>query len=75
MQSLYRADEIKVLVGADFDEGMFLRKYQMHFDKVVLAPVNDEHALNYDNLRYCIALVHKYDVMMTQQSHKIWKVR
>ncbi len=75
VQSLYRADEIKVLVGADFDEDMFVRKYQTHFDKVVLAPVNDEHELCYDNLRQCIALVHKYDVMMTQQSHKIWKVR
>ncbi len=72
---LYHAHEVKVLVGDGFDETLFLRKFASVMDRVWVQPVNYEHDLNFDHLRTCIDLVHRHNVRLSTQLHKIWKVR
>lgn len=76
VKNLYLADEIKVLVGADFDEAVFMHRFGLHLAKVRLSPINGEHSVDDENLARCIELVHRLPVAgMSTQMHKYWKVR
>lgn len=74
---LEQANEIKILVGVDFDEKLFVRKFARYFDslKVFVQPVNEAAEINEDNLRRCIELTKSHPtVRLSSQLHKIWKV-
>ncbi|MDE2099984.1 MAG: 7-carboxy-7-deazaguanine synthase QueE [Patescibacteria group bacterium] len=74
--SLDLADEIKILVGPEFDEERFVSRFQRYFPKVWLQPINGEHELNEENVRHTVALVQKYKLCrMSTQLHKVWRVR
>lgn len=73
------AEEIKVLVGAEFEESDFVVRFvKPHFyedEKVFISPVNGEHEINRDNLNRCLELQRKYPLLrLTTQSHKTWGV-
>ena len=74
--SLLAADELKVLVGPEFDEKLFIGEFEPYLDKTFLQPINDEHHINFDNLKRCLDLQVKYtQVRISTQMHKIWNVR
>ena len=76
---LLRANEIKILVGAGFDEAKFLQAFSIVedlFHKFWFFPVNHLHSLDKSNLAKCIDLVHRYPkAKLGTQLHKIWSVR
>lgn len=72
------ADEIRVLVGSDFHEPNFLNTYGEYIKrgKVFISAINDEHTLNMDNIKRCLALQLKHpQLRISLQSHKILEVR
>ena len=77
------ADEIRILVGADFDEAKFVKEFGGWFidtepgdSKVFISAINDEHTLNMDNIKRCLALQLKYpQLRISTQVHKILGVR
>jgi len=70
-----RADEIKLLVDADFDETMLPVSMVMK-DNVYIQPVNFEHTINSANMKRCIELQKKHkNWIISSQSHKTWNVR
>jgi organic radical activating enzyme len=75
--SLYHADEIKVLVGPDFDAELFHNKFSLHYLKIRLFPINGEHSIDAENTAKCIELVRASGGLMTlgTQTHKVWGVR
>ena len=75
--SLYRADEIRLLVGKTFDEQRFLEEFpEILRRKVWLSPVNNLATLDFDNVKRCLELQQKYrELRLTTQMHKIWGVR
>lgn len=76
-ESLFRADEIKLLVDEKFDS-TFIEVYLCKYKQAILwlQPVNQEHAIIDTNLQRCIELVKKYPACrLSMQSHKIWSVR
>lgn len=75
-ESIEDADEIKILVGVNFDEMFFLRTFSNHLDRVYLSPINGEKELNRENMARCLDLQRKYpQVRLTLQTHKIWGTR
>jgi len=45
-------------------------------DNRFISPINDLHAINYENLAYCIGLVKKNaHWRLSMQSHKIWRIK
>ena len=75
---LHRCDEIKVLVGENFDEQAFCTKFAswITHDKVWVQPVNHEFDVNRDNLDRCLSLQKRYPKLrISTQLHKIWGVR
>jgi 7-carboxy-7-deazaguanine synthase len=74
--SLHYADELKILVGQDFNEEEFVRLYKGHFRKIWLQPINYEHTIDTANMQKCIQLQQKYPlVRLSSQAHKLWNVR
>lgn len=75
-ESLKIADELKILVGPDFNEEKFKDVYGCYMRKVWLQPINFENTINNDNMNRCIELQKKYPLCkISSQSHKLWKVR
>lgn len=74
---LNEADEIKVLVGSDFDEQQFeSRFYGPYGEKLSLLPINDENTLNMDNVNRCMQLLQRYPkCSISLQIHKLLGVR
>lgn len=69
---LHRADEIKVLVGDNFDEQKFVQKYEGRFHKTFIQPVNFEHLLHDEHVRKCIELQSRYPrLRLSIQLHKV----
>lgn len=75
-RAILNADELKVLVGAQFDETEFLAEFSSYLDKVFLQPINEEHKIDFTNLNRCLELQKAYPtVRISTQMHKIWNVR
>lgn len=77
-ESLTIADEVKVLVGTDFDEDKFVEAFGHLFDsnRLLISPVSDEHSLRKDTMARCMELCQKYKgIRLTLQLHKILCVR
>jgi len=74
---LTQADEIKVLVDKDtFNSADFVRRFEPHFGKTFLQPINGETEINFDNLNYCLKLIQTYPrVRLSVQLHKFLHVR
>jgi 7-carboxy-7-deazaguanine synthase len=76
---LREADEIKVLVGKDFDDDRFNLAFASTFEyrnKLWVQPINGEFELDRDNIAKCIRLTEAYPwIRLSTQVHKIWKVR
>ena len=67
-----QADEIKVLVGAEFSEEEFLQKFQGHIHRVWLQPVNSLATLDMGNVKKCVDLALRYpEIRVSVQLHKI----
>ena len=76
--NLWFADEIKILVGSQFDENVFVAKFGGCFGsgRVWLQPINNENALDMENVERCLALQRKYkDLRLSLQMHKVLGVR
>ncbi len=72
------ASELKVLVGDDFDESLFLVAFQEAIEdgKVYIQPINDEFTLDRKHVEKCLALQLKYPKLkLSIQLHKILNVR
>ena len=77
-EMLKLADEIRIMVDKDFNEGQFLLEYEKYIadEKVWISPVNDLVTLNIDNMKRCLALQQRYrQLRLSIQQHKIWGVR
>lgn len=73
---LERADEIKVLVGYEFDEEKFLSNFGKHLDKVFLQPVNELNTLDPLTVKKVVSLQKKYPQCgISVQLHKILQMR
>jgi 7-carboxy-7-deazaguanine synthase len=76
--ALIDCDELKILVGASFNEESFLKQFQSYIKsgKVYIQPINDEHTLDMVNVRKCIQLQLKYPYLnLSIQMHKVVGVR
>lgn len=74
--NLHKAHEIKVLVGHDFDEAIFEKRFGAVMDRVCVQPISGEYDIDLDNRQRCVELVHHFpQVRMSEQMHKIWRVR
>jgi len=78
--SIEMADELKILVGHDFNE----TKFQNNFlwlagrekPRLYFQPIGDEHKTDDENLRVCIELTRKYPtIRLSAQLHKYWGIR
>lgn len=71
-QMLQKADELKVLVGADFDEIKFVGQFGAYLHKTFLQPINNENTLDKENIARCLAIQMKYpSVRLSIQMHKV----
>lgn len=74
--SLALASEIKLLVGAAFDELKFVDTYTQYMDKLCVSGINDYANVDLDNTTRCVRLQQKYpQLKITVQLHKILGVR
>ena len=70
------ADELKILVGPEFDEPQFITLYSNYMEKVWLQPINYEHTINMDNMKLCLDLQKRHPLCrISSQAHKTWAVR
>lgn len=80
-ECLSQADEIKILIGSDFDEAredQFRTTFSgwIYDKKVCIQPINGEHTIDRGNMDRCLDLQRKYpDLRISTQMHKIWGVR
>jgi 7-carboxy-7-deazaguanine synthase len=77
-EMLELADEIRVLVGTDFDEMKFFDAFGKYYasGKLFISAVNDEHTLNMENIRKCLQLQLKHPKLrISLQTHKILQCR
>jgi organic radical activating enzyme len=77
-ESLELADEIKVLVGENFNETLFLQHFERYInsDKFWIQPINDEFTVRMENVKRCLELQQKYkSLRISTQAHKFWNVR
>jgi 7-carboxy-7-deazaguanine synthase len=73
-ENLPFADEVKVLIGADFDEDQFLKHFEdlIPQRKVSISPVNDIAEFDRLNAEKCLALQGKYPrLRISIQAHKV----
>lgn len=74
--ALIVANEIKILVGPDFNEEQFAAMFPDHMHKIYLQPINKESEIDQDNIDRCVKLLDKYrQCRLSVQLHKILKVR
>jgi 7-carboxy-7-deazaguanine synthase len=70
------ANEFKLLVDEHFDWRTVPDSIKRRSRKISLSPVNYTDALDEANMQRCVELQRQHtSVRLTQQSHKIWKVR
>jgi len=78
LEVLNMADEVKILVGQEFNEEDFEYEFGHLFrtGRVWIQPINDEHKINDANLQRCQALLIKYPTLnLSVQLHKYLGVR
>lgn len=76
--ALRRANEIKVVVGADFNEDKFLKAFEEFLPggRVWLQPVNDLNTLDSNSVERCLQLQQKHrGLRLVVQLHKILGLR
>jgi 7-carboxy-7-deazaguanine synthase len=70
------ANEFKLLVDENFNWRDVPDSIKRKQYKVSLSPINDEDAINYDNVQRCLELQRQHPaVRITMQNHKLWGVR
>jgi 7-carboxy-7-deazaguanine synthase len=78
LEVLNMADEVKILVGPEFNEDDFEYEFGQLFrtGRVWVQPINNEHKINDINLHRCQALLVKYPTLnLSVQLHKYLGVR
>jgi 7-carboxy-7-deazaguanine synthase len=77
-QALEDADEIKVLVGNNFDYEKFEDNFADYIQrgKVCISPINGEHTFDQDNMRRCYELcMANPRLRLSMQIHKLLQIR
>lgn len=76
---LEHADEIKILVGPDFNEDEFADKFAnvpVFRNKLWVQPINGEYELNRENIERCMRLTERFPrVRLSLQLHKVLNIR
>jgi organic radical activating enzyme len=78
LEQLWFADEIKLLVDAQFnlEEADRIAAYVGDRTTIWIQPINTEWELDRSNLAQCLALLQQRPMWrLSSQMHKIWKVR